>query len=97
MPNVNPNLISLYAGILAALVQLFKDALSEEAKRWLPIAIVIFGSVAGALIAMYYGRDIVVGIFEGLTAGLSSLGLYSLGKSVVPSAINTKGWLKLRK
>jgi hypothetical protein len=94
MPSIDVRVISLLAGIAAAITQLLKGVfLSETAKRWLPVGVMLFCTAAGAGLAFAYSRDIVAGIVEGIIAGLSSLGLYAAGKSVVPSVINTDGWI----
>ena len=94
MPQIDSGIISLLAGIAAALVQLIKGVvLSEPAKRWLPLAIVSLCGVVGTLMAFYYSRDPVVGVIEGVIAGLTANGVYSAAKSVAPSVVNSEGWI----
>ena len=95
MPELDSATIALLASVMSALTQLVKGVLlSEEAKRYLPLGVVFFSTLVGLLLAFYLGRDPVVGTLEGVISGLSALGLYASGKSVVPNAINTDGWLK---
>jgi hypothetical protein len=94
MPPIDSGIVALLAGIAAALVQLIKGVLlSEEAKRWLPVGIVVLCGVVGTLMAFYYGRDPVVGVLEGVIAGLTACGVYASGKALVPSVVNTEGWI----
>jgi len=95
MPQIDSGIISLLAGIAAALVQLVKGVLlTEEAKRWLPVGVVVLFGLVGTLLAFYYGRDPVVGVIEGTIAGLTACGVYATGKAIVPAAINTEGWIR---
>jgi len=95
MPELDSATIALLASVLSALTQLVKGVLlSEEAKRYLPLGVVFVSTLVGLLLAFYLGRDPVVGVFEGVISGLSALGLYASGKSIVPAAINSGGWLK---
>ena len=96
MPQIDSNVVSLLAGVFAALVQLVKGLVfdNEEAKRWLPLGITLLCALVGTLLAFYYGRDPVAGVVEGVIAGLTSLGLYAAGKAVAPNVVNSEGWLK---
>jgi VIT1/CCC1 family predicted Fe2+/Mn2+ transporter len=95
VPQIDSGVISLLAGIAAALVQLVKGVLlSDEAKRWLPLGIVGLCGVVGTLLAFYYGRDPVVGVVEGVIAGLTACGVYSAGKAVAPAIVNDQGWIR---
>ena len=95
MPQLDSAVIALIAGILSALTQLVKGVLlSEDAKRYLPLGVLFLGALVGTLLAFYFGRDPVTGLVEGVISGLTALGLYASGKSVVPKAINTDGWVK---
>jgi hypothetical protein len=95
MPQLDSTVIALLASVLSALTQLVKGVLlGEDAKRYLPLGILFFGSLAGILMAFYYGRDPVVGLIEGAISGLTALGLYASAKSVAPAAVNTDGWIK---
>jgi len=95
VPQIDSGIVALLAGIAAALVQLIKGVLlSEEAKRWLPLAITGLCAIVGTLLAFYYGRDPVVGVLEGVIAGLTANGVYSAAKSVAPNVVNTDGWIR---
>ena len=95
MPQLDPLVVTFLAAIAASLTQLLKGLfLSEVAKRWLPIIVLVLCTAAGAGLALGYSRDVLAGIFEGLIAGLSSLGVYATGKSVAPTLVNTEGWIR---
>ena len=95
MPQLDSAIIALLGSVISGLTQLIKGVLlSEDAKRYLPLGVVFLSAVVGTLLALYMGRDPVTGVFEGTVAGLTALGLYATGKSVVPQAVNTDGWLK---
>ena len=95
MPQIDSGVVSLLAGVFSALAQLVKGVLfTEEQKRWLPIGIVVFAALADTLLVFYYGGDPVTGLVTGVIAGLSSVGLYSTAKSVVPSVVNEDGWVR---
>lgn len=98
MPELNPGAIALIGSLAAGVTQLLKGVLfTEEGKRWLPLLVLVFCTGAGAGLAAAYSRDVVAGVIEGIMAGLSSLGLYATTKSVAPSLVNTKGWLRRNK
>ena len=98
MPQIDPTIVTFLAGLAAAVTQLLKGLfLSEGSKRWLPLVVVALCLLAGGGWAYAYGRDILAGIFEGIIAGLTSLGFYSVGKAVAPAAVNSDGWLKRKK
>jgi len=89
MPQISSEVVTFLAALFAALTQLVKGLIFEEddeLKRWF--------ALVGTLLAFYYGRDPVVGVFEGTIAGLTSLGMYASGKVVAPAVVNAKGWLR---
>jgi len=97
MPQISSEVVTFLAALFAALTQLVKGLIFEEddeLKRWLPVGIVLLCALFGTLLAFYYGRDPVVGVFEGTIAGLTSLGMYASGKVVAPTVVNAKGWLR---
>jgi len=99
MPQLDANVVAFLAALFAALTQLIKGLIFEEdakAKRWLPLGVVLLCALVGTLLSFYYGRDPVVGVFEGTIAGLTSLGMYATGKTLAPKAINATGWLPKR-
>jgi len=96
MPQLDANVVAFLAALFAALTQLVKGLIFEEdatAKRWLPLGVVFLSALVGVLLCFYYGRDPVVGLFEGTIAGLTSLGMYAAGKTIAPSVVNARGWI----
>ena len=95
MPELDSSIVSWLTGVLAAVTQLVKGlVLTEEAKRWLPLGVVFLAALVGFGLAMAYGRDPIAGLMEGVVGGLSSLGLYAVGKSAAPGVVNTDGWIR---
>ena len=99
MPLLESQIIALLAGVATILVQAFKNLVPDSGRDWIPPALLFLLTLAGIGLAMYYGRDPVAGLLEGLFGGASSLGFYEFASAVpgVNRAFNGKGWVGQRK
>lgn len=95
MPVLDPSIIALLAGAANIIVQLFKGLLSDKAKEFIPLIVIVLLTVVGVLLAFGYDRDLIAGLLEGFFAGATAVGFYE-GVSSIPGVnkvYNGRGWI----
>ena len=92
---LDPAVIGWLAVVANILIQLVKGFIPEPGHRWIPLGLFVLMMPLGLLLALYTGRDLVVGLLEGFFGAASAVGLYELASSVpgVDRVFNGRGWL----
>jgi hypothetical protein len=95
MLGLDPGVIGFLAAIGNILVQAIKGLLPEGARPYIPVGLIAIMMVLGTAIALYVGRDPVVGLFEGFFGAATAVGIYE-GASALPGlekVYNSAGWI----
>ena len=95
MLTLDPAVIAWLAVVANLLVQLTKGLYPEPFKKYVPLLLAGALMAIGAGLALYTGRDLVVGVVEGFFAAMSAVGLYE-SAAVLPGVKNvfhSSGWI----
>jgi hypothetical protein len=96
MLSLSAEVIAFLAAIGNVLVQAIKGLLPEAARPYIPVGLLVVMSLVGIAVAMYAGRDPVVGLFEGFLGAATAVGLYE-GAAALPGlnrVYNEDGWIR---
>lgn len=95
MPAVDSATILFIASIIEILTQLVKGLVPEKLRDWIPIVLTAVGLILGAVFGVYYQKDLMAAVFEGLFGAATALGFYQVSSRVpaIEKAFGSKGWI----
>lgn len=96
MPAVDSATILFIASVIEILTQLVKGLVPEKVRDWIPVVLAAVGLILGALFGVYYQKDLMAAVFEGLFGAATALGFYQVSSRLpaVEKAFGSRGWIR---